>query len=559
MLRRLQIENFGLIAHASVEFANGATIFTGETGSGKTMLIGALEFALGARAAGDVVARDASKATVTLSFEPDDELRSRLNADGFEIDPGEEATIVREMSDGGRTGVRVNGKPSTAAYVRAMSEAIAETIGQHEAQRLLSPAYHLEQLDRFAGGEALRAREAVAGAHVRATALEETLGRLQRDDEGARRRYEDAAFAAGEIEAARLEAGEDERLEARRRYLDNVERVAQALRSAREALAGDDAGAVTALGSASAALGAVADVSPDLRALAQTTAALQSEATGVASELASALDATELDPAELEALNERLDVIDRLKRKYGGSVAAVRAFANAARTAAAEYEGRDSRIAELAAEASNARRALQAAATRLTALRKKAGTRLAKRVVEEFAEIALASGRFEVAFDTLDATGPNGAERVEFLFAANAGEPARPLSRVASGGELSRVLLALVVVLAGLRGDDSALVFDEIDAGIGGATAAAVGARIGRQAREGQVVCVTHHAQLATWADRHYVLDKTERKSTTTISVRCISAAAQREEELARMLSGETHEVAVKHARALLSARPVRS
>jgi DNA repair protein RecN (Recombination protein N) len=555
MLRRLEIENFGLIAGAVVDFADGATIFTGETGSGKTMLIGALEFAFGARAAGDVVARGTPKTTVTLAFEPDDALRVRLNADGFEIDPSEEATIVREMSEGGRTAVRVNGKPSTAAYVRAMSETIAEIVGQHEAQRLLSPAYHLEQLDRFAGSDALRARAAVAGTHARAVELEETLAELQRDDESARRRYEDAAFAASEIEAARIEAGEDDRLEARRRYLDNVERITQALRASHQALAGDEVSAIAELGNASAALRAVSEISVDLAALTEKAAALQSEATDVASELSKALDATEFDPAELETLNARLDVIDRLKRRYGQTIDAVLAFAGEARAAAAEYEGRDRSIAALAAEASDVRRALHAAAAELSVLRRKAGAQLAKRVVAEFAEIALASGRFEVSFESLDSVGPNGAERVEFLFAANAGEPARPLSRVASGGELSRVLLALVVVLAGSRGEASALVFDEIDAGIGGATATAVGARIGRLARQGQVVCVTHLAQLATWADRHYVLEKTERKQTTTISVRPISAAAQREEELARMLSGETHEVAVNHARALLEAR----
>ncbi|MBV8374377.1 MAG: DNA repair protein RecN [Candidatus Eremiobacteraeota bacterium] len=555
MLRRLEIENFGLISHASIEFSTGATIFTGETGSGKTMLVGALEFVLGARAAADLVARGSRKTIVSLTFEPDDVLRSRLNADGFEIDPGEAASVVREQSEGGRTAVRVNGKPSTAAYVRALSETIAEIVGQHEAQRLLAPAYHLEQLDRFAGSEALQARTAVAAAYARAVELEETLTQLQRDDEGARRRHEDNLFAAGEIEAARLEPGEDDKLEARRRYLDNAERIGLALRAAHEALAGDDAGAIAELGNASVALGTVSEISVALRAMAEKVGAMQSEATDVASELSKELDETALDSGELETLNARLDAIGRLKHKYGGTIDAVLACASDARASAAEYEGRDRRIAALAAEVANVRAGLGAAAQRLSALRQKAGAQLAKRVVDEFAEIALASGRFEVAFDPLGSIGPNGAERVEFLFAANAGEPARPLSRVASGGELSRVLLALVVVLAGLRGDDSALVFDEIDAGIGGATAAAVGARIGKLAHRGQVVCVTHLAQLATWADRHYVLDKTERKRTTTISVRSISAPAQREEELARMLSGETHEVAVKHARALLQAR----
>jgi len=219
-----------------------------------------------------------------------------------------------------------------------------------------------------------------------------------------------------------------------------------------------------------------------------------------------------------------------------------------------EYENRDRRLAELSAAAGAAAEELRAAAASLTARREKAASALCKRVVGEFSEIALASGRFEIVFDPLAPIGPRGAERVEFLFAANAGETARPLARVASGGELSRVLLALVVALAGARGSQAALVFDEIDAGIGGATATAVGARIGELARGEQVVCVTHLAQLATWADRHYVLDKVERKKETAIVVRSVDGASRREAEIARMLSGESHEIAMRHARAMLQA-----
>ncbi|MBV8489677.1 MAG: AAA family ATPase, partial [Candidatus Eremiobacteraeota bacterium] len=397
MLRRLEIERFGLIGNATIEFASGATIFTGETGSGKTMLVGALEFALGARAAGDSVAPGGARTTVTLTFDPDDDLRLRLNADGYELDPNEDATIVREMNEGGRTAIRINGKPSTAAYVRSIGATLAEIVGQHEAQRLLSPAYHLEQLDRFAGEQALRLRAAVARAHARVAEGEETLERLTRDDEGTRRRYEDAVFAVNEIEAARLEGGEDERLEQRRRYLDNVERIAQALRAAHEALAADDAGAISELGNAAAAIGGVAAISTDLRALSDRSAALQSEAIDVAAGVAAALEATEFNPAELEQIHARLAAIDALKRKYGGSVTAALAFAERARTEAAEYEGRDRRIAGLDAQLAAARVELQAAAEQLSAVRAKAAAQLSKRVAGEFGEIALGSGRFEIA------------------------------------------------------------------------------------------------------------------------------------------------------------------
>ncbi|HEY1978287.1 MAG TPA: DNA repair protein RecN [Candidatus Baltobacteraceae bacterium] len=555
MLRRLEIENYGLIARAGIDFASGATIFTGETGSGKTMLLGALTFVLGARAGADVVRRGASRAAVTLAFEPSPELTRRLEADGFGVDPGEECTIAREMSDGGRSAVRVNGRPSTAGYARELANGIAEIVGQHEAQRLLSPAYHLELLDRFAGAQALERRETVARAFSEAAELARALDAAKRDDRTAQARYEDAAFALREIDESRVQPGEDARLEERRHYLDNVERVATALRAAHESLAHEEAGAIAGLGSASAALSGIRDVGEELRESADRAAALQSDAVDLAATIAGSLEATEFDPGELETINARLDVLDRLKRKYGGTLDAVQAYAHDARVVADEYEGRDRRLAELERRNAAARAELQARAAALTATRKKASSTLVKCVAGEFADIALASGRFDAEFTTLDAIGAAGGERVEFLFAANAGEPARPLSRVASGGELSRVLLALVVALAGARGEANALVFDEIDAGIGGATATAVGARIGRLAEDGQVVCVTHLAQLATWADRHYVLEKSETKNETTISVREIAAPSQREEELARMLSGETHDAALQHARALLASR----
>jgi DNA repair protein RecN (Recombination protein N) len=552
MLRRLQIENYGLIARAELEFSEAATICTGETGSGKTMLLGALDFALGARAGPDAVRRGARKAIVALEFDPDEDLRKRLCADGFELDRGEGGSVSREMTEAGRSSVRVNGRPATAAYVREIGDAIAEIVGQHEAQRLLSPAYHLQLLDRFAGADALHTRNEVAAAHARAEAAARSLEELTRDENRARERYEATRSMVAEIEEAHLEKGEPERLAERRGYLDNVERIAAALQNAREALAGDETGATASLGAAAVALSNVARFDAALHETAQRAAVLQSDAGDLAADVARALDATEFDPLELEAINARLALIDRLKRKYGGDLDDLIAQTSRARGELDAYENRDRLIFEQQAALAAAQRELGTAASKLTTLREKTAKALSKRVAAEFADIALASGTFEVAFESLERIAAHGAENVEFLFAANAGEPARPLSRVASGGELARVLLALVVVLAGARDARGALVFDEIDTGIGGATATAVGTRIGELAEREQVVCVTHLAQLAVWAERHYVLDKTESKGETTIAVREIRTSKEREAEIARMLSGESHDVALRHARALL-------
>ena len=553
MLRRLSIENYGLIPHAEIAFADGATMFTGETGSGKTMLLGALGLALGDRASSDAVRRGAARASITLTFDAGDDLRARFAADGFAVDDGEESTIVREVSDAGKSAVRVNGRLSTAGYLREIAASLADVVGQHEAQRLLAAVYHAELLDRFGGDAAASAHARVSTTHAQLQSVLHRLDALEGDDRRARARCDEARFAAGEIESARIEPGEDERLLRRRRLLENVERVAGALREAHAALA-DDAGAASTLGTASVMLHGVADVSDDLRELGERAALIQGEINELAGDAARRLEDTEYDPGELDVINARAEALDRLKRKYGGTLDAVMAHALAARTIVGDFEGRDETLVQLRVQRDGARKTLVAAAAALTAIRKKAAAALVKRVGAELGDLALGSATFDVRFETLSEIGADGAERAEFAFAANAGEPLRPLARVASGGELSRVLLALAVALAERR-ERSALVFDEIDAGIGGATATAVGTRLGRLAQTAQTLCVTHLAQIAGWADRHYVLEKSEEKGATIISIREIVAAPEREAELARMLSGKTHEAALEHARVLLAER----
>ena len=552
MLRRLEIEQYGLIDRAAIDFSEGATIFTGETGSGKTMILGALAFVLGARAGADVVRRGAQRASVTLWFEPLPALAGRLERDGYETDPGEDATIVREISEAGKSALRLNGRACTASYVREIAGFIAEIVGQHEAQRLLAPAYHLELLDRFGGDPATAARIAVAAAYEGLSGAQARLDTLEGDERALRARYEDARYAVDEIAGVGPEAGEDVRLTERRRVLDNVERVAQALGAAHEALTGDENSASGAFGAAGAALDGIAEMSAELRDMAAASRALQSETMELATRLARELEGTESDPAELDAINARLDALDRLRRKYGGSLDAVLQHLESSRATVEAFEHRDERVASLRDEVRRARNVLDEKAATLTDLRRSSAARLTRAIAPELKDLAMSSARFDVAFAPLERPGPQGGESIELVFAANAGEPLRPLGKIASGGELSRVLLAIIVVLAAAR-EQTALVFDEIDAGIGGATATAVGSRIGRLARGNQVICVTHLAQLATWADSHYVLEKRETKHATTISVREIAAEDERVGELARMLSGEGHEAALAHARTLLN------
>jgi DNA repair protein RecN (Recombination protein N) len=532
MLRRLQIENFGLIGRADVDFAEGATIFTGETGSGKTMLLAALDFALGARGLGDALGRAGSRTIVALRFSPTTQLRQRMADDGYELDADEDAAIEREAAAGGRTAVRLNGRSTTAGYVRAIGDAIAEIVGQHEAQRLLSPAYHLELLDRFAGPDAVAARERIAQAIAERDQIRDELERCERGALDATRANDDARFAVEEIARAQLQPGEDARAHERLTYLRNARRIDDALAEAASRLGSGDSGAADSVGDAVAALGGIA--------------------VELATELTAAREDGEIDPGELARLETRVDEVERLKRKYGGTIDAVLEYASGARATLDRYENADADAGRLRERAAAAMQTAALESTVLSKLRRAAAERLARDVRSEFGDLALTSGTIDVALHELNEPGARGAERAEFLFAANAGEPSRPLARIASGGERSRVLLALIAALASERDASAALIFDEIDAGIGGATGGAVGARIGRLSRNGQVVCVTHLAQLAAWAGRHYLLRKREESGRTEIAVEEIVSDAGRVSELARMLSGETHDAALSHARALL-------
>jgi DNA repair protein RecN (Recombination protein N) len=340
-------------------------------------------------------------------------------------------------------------------------------------------------------------------------------------------------------------------LRERRDYLTNVEKIGAALGRAREALSGTEGSAIEALGAAGAVLAEVARYAPDLSALATTLGALQSDTNDAAAAIARELDRAEFDPAELEEVTARLDALDRLKKKYGGSIGAALATRARFEETIARETSRDEREAELRSALAQARSELDKHARELSGVRASAARALEKQVAAELASLAMPSALFTVALEALGTIGPNGAETIEFALSPNPGEPVRPLGRAASGGELSRVLLALVVVLADRR-ERTALVFDEIDAGIGGAAASAVGIRLGALAARAQVLCVTHLAQIASWADRHYALRKRERKGSTIIELIPLDERGAAVEEIARMLSGSSAGVALEHAKALV-------
>ena len=551
-LLRLSVENVGLIARAELDFAEGLTVVTGETGSGKTMLLGGLALALGGRVDGDTVRQGAERARAVLEAAPDDALRARLAAAGFPLAADDDLIVQREVLASGRSQARINGLPASASQLRELAGTLVDVVSQHEAQRLLAPAYALDAVDRFGGAESLALRDEVRDLHERLGTANARIAALRDDDGRKLARAEFARFALAEIDGAAIDDdAEDERLRERRDVLSNAERVVAALTIASGALE-DETGAVDALGAAETALAALGRYAGRFADLASSAGALQSEINELAARIARERDAVELDPAQLDEVGARLDVLDALKKKYGGSLAAVRAQRDAFAAEVADVDDREARIATAQREAGQVAGALDERAAELGKRRREAAAAIGYAVTAELAELALPAARFRVALEPLEATGPNGAERAELRFAANPGEPERALARVASGGELSRVLLGLVLVVSD-RHERSAFVFDEIDAGVGGATASAVGVRLARLAREAQVLCVTHLAQIASHGDAHVALRKNEDGARTTIDVVTLDAAARRA-EIARMLSGREGGVALEHAAELISS-----
>jgi DNA repair protein RecN (Recombination protein N) len=552
-LRTLTVEGFGLIDRTSVELRPGLNVFTGETGSGKSMVIDALGFAFGARSGSDLVRAGSEKAAAVAEVEPNGAAKTWLTENGFESDPGEPLILSREMLAQGRSSARINGKPATASQLRELGDILLDVVGQHEHTRLARPALHRELLDEFAGDAAREALTTVRAHHARLRALRAEIESLRISETAAARSLGDARFASAEIEAARLQPGEIETLRERRALLANAAKIGDALDAANTALGAPDRGAISTLGNAAAALDQVSKYAEALREFAETARGLQGAVQDLNSAIASQADATAGEPGALDAVEDRLAVIERLQKKYGPTIeeilSAGERFAEQART----LERRDRDVAELEGAAMVCAGELTAAAGVLTGIRRSAAARLSARVEEELIVLGMRGASFRCAVDAVaDEPGQDGADRVEFFASLNAKEPERPVARSASGGELARLLLALKVALAEVD-PHPIVVLDEIDAGIGGVAARAVGSRIAALAGSVQVLCVTHLAQIAAQADENVLLSKVTSRNRVTIEARVLDNRDALRTEIARMLSGdEKGAEALKHAEALL-------
>jgi DNA repair protein RecN (Recombination protein N) len=557
MLRELRIENLLLIERAELRLGEGLNAITGETGAGKTVLAHSLDLLMGGKARAQIVRPGAPEAWVEGVFDlPEGLLEEPEFAELAERLPegAEEVVLGRRVSAGGRTSAFVAGRAATAADLKLLGGRLLAFFGQHEHRRLTISSAQLEILDGFAGPEHLELRRRYREAHRECARLAAELAEL-REREGSRERDLDLyRYELSEIEAVAPVPEEREQMAAERERLRHAEGLREAAGAAYGGLAGaeaDGGGAAAAIAEAESALQGAAGLDPGLDAIAERVAAIGVELGDVASELRDYSEGVEADPGGLLAIEERLEAIDRLERKHGGSVESVLAHAERCRAEIAQLEGAEERSAEAEAALAAAEAQRAELGGELSAGREAAARPLEKRVAAELEQLAMAGASLEVVLEPHpDGYGASGRETVELRVAPNPGIEAAPLRDAASGGELSRVMLALSGL--GQGGSAATMVFDEIDAGIGGNTARVVGERLRALAGERQVICITHLPQVASLADTHFRLEKDVSGAEAKAGVERLEGEGV-VSEIRRMLGGEIgDQAATEHARDLL-------
>ncbi len=547
MLSCLRIRAFAIIDELEVSFGSGLNVVTGETGAGKSILVDALELVLGGRGKPEMVRTGEDKAEVEALFDISgaDAIRAALEEAGIEVDE-DEVIVRRVVLASGRTRAYLNGRLTTQSQLKKLASGLADISSQHEHHTLVDARTHLGYLDAYGG--LADEREAMAAAHRDAQAAYEVYAALDTDDRARAEREDLLRFQVQEIDELAPRQGEREELEAERRRLQHAAELARAAGGAEDALyASDDSLA-----------GALGRIVQDVRRAAEVDAELAPHADQLDEALTSIEDAAralgqyahgvELDPARLQEVDDRLDRYARLTRKYGDDADAMLAHRDEAETELRGLEDHESNLAAAKRTLDDALLAARAIAEGLRKKREGVAAELGKQISDELGSLGMGGARVEVAMAPLEGTGglevdgarlsKTGFDRAEFLIAPNRGEEARPLHKVASGGELSRALLAIKRVLSGL-GAARLYVFDEVDTGVGGAIAEAIGKKLVDVAGHGQVLCITHLPQIAVFGDRHFHVEKRTVKGRTCSAIRSL-AEDERVEEVARMLGGAT-------------------
>lgn len=548
MWQSLRLESLGVIEEAELEFGPGFTVITGETGAGKTMVVTALGLLRGERADSSLVRRGADRARIEASVLATPEVTALVEDAGGHVD--DDVVLARVLTSQGRSRALAGGTTVPAGLLARLSDSLVAVHGQSDQQRLVRPQEQRGALDRFAGTEVADLLAEYQPAYERLRQVQARLRDLRTHAGERLQRLDLLKHALDEIDAVDPQSGEDEDLVQRENRLAHAESLAAAATGASAALAEDEQSAAAAIASAQAVVDPVTGNDPRIEALAARLKRASIDLTDIASEFAAYASDIELDPAGLATVQDRRAALTALQRRYGPSLDEVIAWAERARAEVLELDLDDTAVERLEDEVRTVRGVVIDLAQQLTGARTRAAEQLSAAVGAELADLALPSARLEIRVTRGD-PGPLGADDIEIWFAANSGAESRPLARAASGGELSRVMLAIEVVLAG-RDPVPTLVFDEVDAGIGGRTAVEVGRRLARLAQHAQVIAVTHLPQVAAFADAHFVVSKSDDGTVTSSSVLRLDQGG-RVDELARMLAGlDDSSAAQEHARELL-------
>jgi len=553
MLQLLSISNIALIDDLRVEFDAALNLLTGETGSGKSIIVDALGVLIGGRFTSELLKSGAERGSIEGLFllSPHPQLEGLLENSGLQN--GDELIIRREISAGGRNKIFINNQLATQSLLRDLRPFLVDIHGQGDQQTLFDTDTHLELLDSFAGHDALRVE--VAEAYEAFSSLQHELATLRKDSAEKFQLVDTLQFQIAELDRAQLSLAEDERLEEERRRLANVEMLTKLCQSSYSRIYEDDNAALARLRLTLKEIEELSEYEAGFRDYLEGLESARAVLEDLSFALRDFADKLEFSPARLATIEDRLAELSRLKRKYGGSIAAALEHLAQAQDRLRQIETSDEREQALHAELNAAQTSYLSAARKLHKQRLKAGKLLEKAVEEGIAEVAMESARFQVQVTTdhtdLGLGSATGIDKVEFYFSANVGEDLKPLARVASGGEASRLMLVLKTV-SNASEFPRTIVFDEIDTGIGGRVSEAVGNKLKRLARTNQVLCVTHQPQIARFADNHLVVHKEAHDGRTLVSVDKLDRAG-RVEEIARMLTGaEITDSARRHARELL-------
>ena len=552
MLQSIHIKNVALIERLDMEFTNGFNVLTGETGAGKSILIDAVNLVLGERASKELITHGADKAAVDAVFNVQNAGSALFLAlEELGVEPADELFLSREVSLSGKNVCRLNGVMVPLAVLKRVSDLLVDVHGQHEHQSLLNAALHIRFLDAFGAAQIAPVKEKLLEAYTSFKSIQKSMLSGFSSQDEREREMDILGYQIREITAAKLKPGEEEKLLAERALLANAERIQTAFSASAEALGGDS-GALTLVSEAKKQMRSIDALSSEYAVLSGRLEEAYFTLEDIAYTLRDAKEGVEFDPRRLDQIETRMEHIKSLKRKYGTTVEDVLSFCESAQKKLDALIEDTKMQSELQARLDEALVNYRELAKELTEKRRAAAELLSHAVLNELLELGLEKSRFEVSFAANAEKEPaaNGWDGVEFLLSTNPGEPLKPLEKVASGGELSRIMLAFKAIFA--QNDDiGTLIFDEVDTGISGRTAAIVGDKMVRIADDRQVICVTHLPQIAALADAHFLVEKHDDGKTTRTSVRLLELS-ERRAQVAQMMGGSNEGFAFDHAAELI-------